>query len=67
MDDQIDAIYRQVFSELLVLMMENSSTIKQATQFLFVCKFLERVADHATNINEWTIYLETGEQKDLNL
>ena len=66
MDDKVDAIYRQVFSELLVLMMEDSTTIKQATQFLFVCKFLERVADHTTNICESTIYLVTGEQIDLN-
>lgn len=66
MDDEVDGIYRQVFSELLVLMMEDTTTIKQATQFLFVCKFLERVADHTTNICEWTIYLVTGEQVDLN-
>jgi phosphate transport system protein len=66
MDDEIDAIYRQVFSELLVIMMADSSTIKQATQFLFVCKFLERIADHTTNICEWTIYLVTGKQEDLN-
>lgn len=66
MDDEIDAIYKQVFSELLIKMMEDPNTINQATQFLFVCKFLERVADHTTNICEWTIYLVTGEQKDLN-
>lgn len=66
MDDKIDAIYKQVFSELLVIMMSDSKTINQATQFLFVCKFLERVADHVTNICEWTIYLVTGEQVDLN-
>jgi phosphate transport system protein len=66
MDDEIDAIYKRVFTELLTLMAEDSTTIKQATQFLFVCKFLERVADHTTNICEWTIYLVTGEQKDLN-
>jgi phosphate transport system protein len=66
MDDSVDAIYRQVFSELLVLMMGDTTTIKQATQFLFVCKFLERVADHTTNICESTIYLVTGEQIDLN-
>jgi phosphate transport system protein len=66
MDDKVDAIYRQVFSELLVLMMADTATIKQATQFLFVCKFLERVADHTTNICESTIYLVTGEQIDLN-
>lgn len=66
LDDKIDAIYRQVFSELLVLMMTDSKTINQATQFLFICKFLERAADHVTNICEWAIYLVTGEQKDLN-
>lgn len=66
LDDKIDAIYRQVFSELLVIMMTDSKTINQATQFLFICKFLERAADHVTNICEWTIYLVTGEQKDLN-
>ncbi|WP_373898513.1 phosphate signaling complex protein PhoU [Haloimpatiens sp. FM7315] len=66
MDDKVDAIYKQVFSELLVLMVEDTKTINQSTQFLFICKFLERIADHITNICEWTIYLVTGEQVDLN-
>jgi phosphate transport system protein len=66
MDDEIDALYKQIFSELLIIMMENPRTITQATQFLFVCKFLERVGDHATNICEWTIYRVTGELVDLN-
>ncbi len=66
MDDQIDALYKQVFKELLQIMMKDPSTINQATQFLFICKFLERAADHTTNICEWTIYLVTGEHVDLN-
>lgn len=65
-DDDIDAIYKQVFSELLLMMMEDPKTINQASQFLFVCKYLERIADHTTNICESTIYLVTGEQIDLN-
>jgi len=65
-DDEIDGIYKQVFRELLVFMMEDPKTITQATQFLFICKFLERIADHVTNICEWTVYLVTGEYKDLN-
>jgi phosphate transport system protein len=65
-DDSVDAIYKQVFSELLLLMMANPKVIEQATRFLFVCKFLERMADHTTNICEWTIYLITGEKVDLN-
>lgn len=66
MDDEIDAIFKKVFNELLVIMSSDSSTVNQASQFLFVCKFLERIADHTTNICEWTIYLVTGEQIDLN-
>lgn len=66
MDDEIDAIYKSMFNELLAKMADDQSIVSQATQFLFVSKFLERIADHVTNICEWTIYLVTGEQKDLN-
>ncbi|MBU5484972.1 phosphate signaling complex protein PhoU [Clostridium sp. MSJ-11] len=65
-DDKIDEIYRDVFKEMIPIMTKDNSTINQATQFLFVCKYLERIADHVTNICEWTIYLVTGELKDLN-
>lgn len=65
-DDDVDYIYKEVFKELLQLMIENPNTVKQATQFLFICKFLERIADHTTNICEWTIYHVTGEKVDLN-
>lgn len=65
-DDEIDGIYKQVFSELLIKMMENPKCINQASQFLFVCKYLERIADHITNICEWIVYLKTGELIDLN-
>jgi phosphate transport system protein len=66
MDDNIDTLYKQVFSELMAIMTADTSKVKQASQFLFVCKYLERIADHTTNICEWTIYLVTGEQIDLN-
>jgi len=65
-DDQVDAIYKEVFGELLQLMIKDQSTINQATQFIFICKWLERIADHTTNICEWTIYLVTGEKINLN-
>lgn len=51
-DDEIDALYKQVFRELLVYMMESPKTINQATQFLMVSRFLERIGDHATNVCE---------------
>ncbi|MBZ9635543.1 phosphate signaling complex protein PhoU [Clostridium sp. FP1] len=65
-DDQVDDIYKEVFAELLQLMFKNQETVTQATQFLFICKWLERIADHTTNICEWTIYLVTGEKVNLN-
>lgn len=66
MDDELDAIYKHVFGELLSMMRNDPKTINQATQFLFVCKYFERVGDRTTNICESTIYLITGEQVDLN-
>lgn len=65
-DDEIDSLYKRVFNDLLVIMMSDKSTINEASQYLFVCKYLERIADHTTNICENTIYLVTGEQVDLN-
>ncbi|MBZ9687786.1 phosphate signaling complex protein PhoU [Clostridium estertheticum] len=65
-DDQVDDIYKEIFTELLQLMFKNQETVNQATQFLFICKWLERIADHTTNICEWTIYLVTGEKVNLN-
>lgn len=65
-DDEVDALYRQVFNDLLLLMEKDPSKITQASQFLFVSKFLERAADHVTNICEWTVYLVTGEHRDMN-
>ncbi|MDV3427090.1 MAG: phosphate signaling complex protein PhoU [Bacillota bacterium] len=66
MDDEVDEIYRKVFSELLIMMSKDLAIQNRATQLLFVIKYLERVADHATNICEGTIYLVTGEYEALN-
>jgi phosphate transport system protein len=66
LDDEIDALYKNIFNELLTIASKDLKNVNQITQLLFVCKYLERVADHATNVCEWTIYLVTGEQKDLN-
>ena len=61
-DDEVDHLYSQIFRELLTYMMEDPHTISQATQLLFVARYLERIADHSTNIAEWLIYLVTGER-----
>ncbi len=65
-DDEVDMLHKQIFRELLTIMMENPRTITQATHLLFISRYLERIADHATNIGENVIFLVTGERKDLN-
>ncbi len=64
-DDEVDSLYKQVFRELLVLMIEETKNINQATQLLFVAHRLERIADHATNLGEWVHYMVTGVRKPL--
>ncbi|AEF17115.1 MULTISPECIES: phosphate signaling complex protein PhoU [Thermoanaerobacterium] len=65
-DDIVDSLYKQIFRELLTYMIEDPKNIDQAAQFLFVARYLERIADHATNICEWVIYLDSGQHIDLN-
>ena len=59
-DDQVDALKEQVFRELLTFMMEDPRTIPRAIRLILISRFLERVADHATNIAEMVIYLVEG-------
>jgi len=59
-DDAVDALENQVFRELLTYMLEDPSTIQRAVGLLLVSRYLERLADHATNIGENVIYLVRG-------
>lgn len=59
-DDEVDKLHKQIFRELFTVMLENPRTITQATHLLFVSRYLERIADHATNIAEDLLYLVEG-------
>ncbi|OGL00769.1 MAG: phosphate transport system regulatory protein PhoU, partial [Candidatus Rokubacteria bacterium RIFCSPHIGHO2_02_FULL_73_26] len=56
-DSEVDALKEQIFRELLTYMMEDARTIPRAIRLILISRFLERVADHATNIAEMVIYL----------
>src|SRR5205809_298489 len=56
-DADVDALKEQVFRELLTFMMEDPRTIPRAIRLILISRFLERVADHATNIAEMVIYM----------
>ncbi len=65
-DDIVDAYHKQIFRELIALMLENPKTISQANYLIFISSYLERIADRATNIGEITIYQKTGKFPSLN-
>jgi phosphate transport system protein len=65
-DDTVDALYDQVYRELLVFMMQDPRTITQATHLLWVAHNLERIGDRTTNIAERVVFIDSGEIVDLN-
>ena len=59
-DEEIDAIYEQLFRELLTYMIEKPENVKRALHILLVAHNLERIADHATNVAEDVVYFLEG-------
>lgn len=66
MDDEVDSLYGETIIELLSLAKEKQEALPQITQLLFITRYLERFADHATNIAENVFYLVKGKRYDLN-
>ncbi len=66
-DDEIDALYDQVFRELLIFMAEDSGTITRATRLIWVAHNLERSADRVTNICERVVFVVTGKMEEINV
>ncbi len=64
-DDEVDELFFKIILELINIMKNDSRTIEQAINLMFTAKYLERMADHATNIAEWVVYNVTGEHKHL--
>ena len=65
-DDEVDALYQQVYRELLTIMLANPRTIDQATRLLWVAHNLERVADRVQNICERVVFVVSGRMQELS-
>jgi phosphate transport system protein len=65
-EKEVDRLYQLVYEDLLHLMQKDQKNISQGINLLLVALSIERVADHVTNLGEWTIYLASGKRKDLN-
>lgn len=59
-DDEVDALYNQVYRELMLFIIQDPKSIERANWLLWVAHNLERVADRVTNICERTIFIATG-------
>jgi len=59
-DDEVDQLADQLLRELLTFMLEDPHTISRALRLIFISKYLERLADHATNIAEMVIFMVKG-------
>lgn len=59
-DDEIDALYRLVWAEVLKSIKANPKVVESGMKLLFISKYLERIADHATNIAEQVIFTVKG-------
>ena len=64
-DDQVDEAFKRLREELLTLTQQDPSRIFPASYLLLAVVYLERIADHATNIAERVYYIETGDRKPL--
>ena len=60
-DKAVDAYYAQLFPELIARMMADPQVVFRSTRLLSVGKYLERIADHATNIAEMVVFMVRGE------
>jgi phosphate transport system protein len=66
-DDEVDALYNQVYRELLTYVLSDPRTMDRATWLLWVSHNLERSADRVTNICERVVYEVSGTMEELNV
>ena len=65
-DQMIDEIYKDLYNGILLKIHENRENMSQGTKLLFIGRYLERVADHLTNVCEKIIYISKGERLEIN-
>ena len=59
-DDVVDEYFETITNELIKIMEEDKNKVPQCVCYLMIIKYLERMADHATNIAEWIAFIITG-------
>ena len=62
-DDEVDTYFRQMRQDLTSLMQQYPQLVPQYVDYLMIAKYVERVADHATNIAQWVLFVVNNELK----
>lgn len=65
-DDQVDALYSKTVQDLLKTMLSEPQSMDQIIQLAFIARYIERIADHVTNILEAILYSVKGKRINLN-
>lgn len=65
-DDEVDHLHKSLVDELISFMEKDPSIVRQAVPLVLITRYLERIADHMTNVGERVYYMETGEIKELH-
>lgn len=66
LENEIDHLYKKYFEIIIETIKNDVENAEMALQLLLVAQFLERIADHATNIGESVMYMVTGQRISLN-
>src|SRR5687767_13576875 len=59
-DDEVDELYHQIFRDILQMMMRETTAIQRGIHVQSVAKWLERIADHSTNLAELVVFMVNG-------
>ncbi|MCL1803146.1 MAG: phosphate signaling complex protein PhoU [Eubacteriaceae bacterium] len=65
-DDIVDSLFVDVKSKLASIIIADANIASEALDILMIAKYLERIADHAVNIAEWSVYSITGQYPELH-
>ncbi len=63
-DDEVDDYFAQMRQQLTVLMQQRPQYVPQYVDYLMIAKYVERIADHATNIAQWVLFVVKNELKN---
>lgn len=63
-DDEVDNYFAGARNQLTMLMQQKPQFVSQYVDYLMIAKYMERIADHSSNIAQWVMYVVNNELKN---